>query len=62
MIPINQVPFKVTRPASDPIFATKVFLKSKSQINTNYSREQIIREKEKKLHEEALRLKNKAKE
>ena len=50
MMPLNnQVPLKITRPGSDPIFATKVFLKSKSLINTNYSREQILREKEKKL-------------
>jgi hypothetical protein len=54
----DRFPMKITRPGSDPVFATKVFLKSKSQINTNYSREQVKLEKEKKQAAEAVRLKN----
>ena len=59
MMPIRGLdPLKITRPGSDPMFACKVFLQSKSQINTNYSREQIKIEKEKRLKKEAIRLKD----
>lgn len=53
----DRFPMKITRPASDPIFACKVFLKSKSQVNTNFSREQIKIEKDKKLEAERVKLK-----